>query len=267
MQERHERRTAVEIESSGHRLIGVLHRPLVDHPVPAVLIIHGFAGNKLGHQRIYVACAAALSAQGVAVLRVDCRGCGDSEGSFEHNSIDTLVTDACESVRFLRSQPGIDGDRIGVLGASLGGAISVLLAMQLGDISALAMWAPVADGQLWQQDWETNYPAQTLAGHIVCNGVKAGPLFQEQFLDIQADRMLAGVADVPLFHAHGERDDIVCFGHADAYRLAREGCTTLTRFIVLPNSNHFFTHPEERELLLNETTHWFTRTLGVASDA
>ena len=71
----------------GCSLIGMLHKP-VTYQKRAVLIVVGGPQTRVGSHRQFVLLARHLAAQGIAVLRFDYRGMGDSEGparGFENN--------------------------------------------------------------------------------------------------------------------------------------------------------------------------------------
>src|SRR5689334_8479689 len=125
MTNKFEERKTVTLLSQDLKLFGILHLPLLKNSekAPAVLFCHGFGGNKSGRYRLYVRLAEKLSQAGIAVLRFDFRGCGDSEGAFGDITIETQVQDALAAAEFLLTHPSVDPNRFGIFGSSLGGAI------------------------------------------------------------------------------------------------------------------------------------------------
>jgi len=94
-------------------------------PLPAVVIVHGSAGLDGRGEAL----AAALNDDGIATLEIDLwapRGVRQPLERPEH-AAETLP-DAFGALRFLASQPGIDGARIGIAGFSWGGVVSLLSA-------------------------------------------------------------------------------------------------------------------------------------------
>ena len=93
--------SAVVFRCSGHRLIGVIARPL-DHPLATgVLILVGGPQYRAGSHRQFTLLARDLAQHGIASLRFDYRGMGDSEGDprpFDEvnddirAAIDTMIT-------------------------------------------------------------------------------------------------------------------------------------------------------------------------------
>ena len=92
----------VQFESGGNTLVGTLSVP--PEPQASCLIIHGWSTCRAGPHRVLVKLANALSARGVACLRFDIRGRGDSEGELAETSLDDMVEDALSAGRFLRGR-------------------------------------------------------------------------------------------------------------------------------------------------------------------
>jgi len=108
-------------------------------PIPAVMTFHGMTSSETG----YIPLASALSARGIAGLTVNMRGHGNSEGDFKTATVSEAVNDALAAYDFLTSQPGIDRNRIGVVGSSVG-AILAALATERRSIASLVLRAPAA---------------------------------------------------------------------------------------------------------------------------
>ncbi|MDQ4093790.1 MAG: alpha/beta fold hydrolase [Actinomycetota bacterium] len=120
------------------RLDATVYRPAAT-PAPAVLLAHGFGGNKDSVR----AEATALARRGFVVLTWTARGFGDSGGQIGLNSPDYEVADARALVDWLAERPYVVRDgpgdpRIGVAGASYGGALALLLAGTDPRVDALA---------------------------------------------------------------------------------------------------------------------------------
>nr|WP_228046870.1 alpha/beta fold hydrolase [Saccharopolyspora sp. HNM0983] len=115
-----------------------LHAP-AETPAPAVLLAHGFGGDKhdVAEQ------ARSLVARGFTVLTYSARGFGDSTGRIALNSPEYEVADARQLLDWMARQPEVlrdaDGDpRVGVTGDSYGGALSLLLAGSDPRVDAIA---------------------------------------------------------------------------------------------------------------------------------
>ncbi len=96
---------------------------------PAVMLAHGFGGTKESVD----AEGRSLAARGYVALAWTARGFGDSTGQIALDSPDYEVADASQLVDWLAARPEVvldgPGDpRVGVTGASYGGALALLLA-------------------------------------------------------------------------------------------------------------------------------------------
>jgi ABC-2 type transport system ATP-binding protein len=98
-------------------------------PAPAVLLAHGYGGSK----ESVAADARALVKRGYVVLAYSARGFGDSGGLVHLDSPDYEVKDAERMLDLLAHRPEVKQDaagdpRVGVVGASYGGALALMLA-------------------------------------------------------------------------------------------------------------------------------------------
>lgn len=114
----------VRFESDSVSLSGRLHVPEGSPPYPAIVLVHG-SGDTPGSDWFYD--GDFLVAHGFAILAYDKRGTGGSGGDFTFD-FHQLARDAAAAVGYLRSQPMIDGDRIGLSGYSQGGWVAPLAA-------------------------------------------------------------------------------------------------------------------------------------------
>src|SRR5690242_9112874 len=106
---------AVEFQTTGAKTLrGVLHQPAegVPGPAPAVVFFHGFTGNRMESHWMFVRCSRALAEAGVASLRFDFYGSGESDGEFRQMTLTGEIADGRAAVAFLRKQNGIDPQRV-----------------------------------------------------------------------------------------------------------------------------------------------------------
>jgi len=114
----------VHIDSAGLKLSAVMHLPEGHQPGqkhPAIIVVHGFGANKDAGN---VTVPASLYAQwGYIALRVDMRGCGESEGTPGHVLCLDQVEDVRNAISYLAQRPEVMADRIALSGTSFGGAV------------------------------------------------------------------------------------------------------------------------------------------------
>lgn len=256
----------IVFENQGEKLFGILHRPeKVDAEVPAVILLHGFASHKVGTNRSHVHLANSLAASGVACFRFDFRGAGDSDGNLAQMSIDDLISDANAAIDYLETVPGVDPNRLGLMGSSLGGSIAVAVASKRASIKSLALWAPVASGMLWFQDWLSRHgqgpsvdPSEALATY---QGVRIHPSFREQFGKFHPDIMMGQLGNVPLLHMHGEEDDVISLIHQRSYVEQRRQATAKTEFVVFPGVGHVMGTANVLNEIQERSAAWFKESL------
>lgn len=118
--------------SLGHDLVALLDRP--DGEIRACcLFAHAFASSK--DLRGPVRIARALVGKGIATLRFDFTGLGESEGDFAETTVTTNVEDVRCAADFLRRElraPDL------LVGHSLGGAAVILAAREIPEATAVA---------------------------------------------------------------------------------------------------------------------------------
>lgn len=258
-------REAVTLENNGEKIFGILHRPIDQlEPVPAVVICPGFAGNKCGKFRLFVTLAQELVKLGIAVLRFDYRGSGDSEGEFHDMTIERKISDVVKCLDYLSKDSKINPNRLGLLGRSLGGVIAILTARNF-PIKSLVLWAPVFKSDPWRELWESyhhhshlNITKQDLLSSLPSDIPNLQ--FLKQFFELNIQAELNHLKHVPLLHIQGELDRIVKIEHAEEYKKVRNGIDN-SRFILLPKSDHDFSNRLEQQIAIQETCQWYQQTL------
>lgn len=260
-----EERDSITLENEGQKIFGVFHRPVGIEKPPVILVCHGLAGDKTGKYRIYVKLAEMLSDVGIATLRIDFRGSGDSEGNFSDMTLEGEISDTLTALDFLQKHPQIDPKRIGIFGRSVGGSVALIAASRHQQIKSIATWAPLSDGDQWLDQWKKlqapGVKEEFRQASMRVNGQIPGKGFFQQLFNMRIEEDICALQHIPLLHIHGELDKIVVIEHANKYVKFRENAIGITRFLRLPKSDHDFSDPEEQELALNVTRQWFLETL------
>lgn len=137
---------------SGFKMAGSLTLPKVKDKVPAVILITGSGAQDrdeslFGHKPFWVI-ADYLTRNGIAVLRVDDRGIGGSEGKTSEATSFDFAGDVLATFRFLQTQPEIDPQKIGLIGHSEGGLIAPIVAAKNIDVAFVILLAgPALPGE------------------------------------------------------------------------------------------------------------------------
>ena len=107
--------------------------------LPLVVMAHGHGGTRHeagGFTRV----AEGLAKRGIASIRMDFPGCGDSTESFVNNNLNNMLKDISASRDFALNQVLIDSNRIGLFGFSMGGRLALLSSAD--NYQVIATWAP-----------------------------------------------------------------------------------------------------------------------------
>jgi fermentation-respiration switch protein FrsA (DUF1100 family) len=136
---------AFDNPEAGIRLAGTLTVPPGEGPHPAVTLITGSGPQDrdaavFGH-RPFLVLADHLTRRGIAVLRYDDRGIGESTGGFATATTLDFASDALAAVAWLKSLPEIDGARIGLLGHSEGAIVAPMAANRSEDLAFVVLLA------------------------------------------------------------------------------------------------------------------------------
>jgi len=110
-------------------------------------MLHGFASHKDEVGDMYLREARALAERGIASLRIDFAGTGDSQQPYTANTWTGMVTDAVTAYDWLVAHPRILDEDVGVLGFSMGAKVGLGLLAERPGAAAFASWSgALSDG-------------------------------------------------------------------------------------------------------------------------
>jgi alpha/beta superfamily hydrolase len=241
---------------SGDRLLaGRLDLPDGD-PRAYALFAHCFACGKGSPAAVRI--AAALAAKGIATLRFDFTGLGDSEGEFANSGFSSNVEDlvaAAEHLRSTRQAPAI------LIGHSLGGSAILAAARFIPEARAIAtIGAP----------FEINRPGRTLGSRLQeieregeATVEIAGRPFRirRSFVDdlkSQDQALRLRELDRALLIFHAPTDDVVPI--EDSLRIF-DHAKQPKSFISLAEANHLLTHRNDAQYVAGVLAAWTARYL------
>jgi len=135
----HTRKISFE-NDSGHRLAALLDLPVDDEPIAYALFAHCFTCSK--DYKGVVRVSRALVAEGMAVLRFDFTGLGESEGDFADTTFSSNVADLVAAANFMERE--FEAPKI-LIGHSLGGAAVLHAAEEIRSVVAVATIAAPAN--------------------------------------------------------------------------------------------------------------------------
>ena len=253
----------VAFSCRGQQIVGMLHLPDKRGRFPVALLLHGFTGTKSEIHRMFVKLSRELAAHGVASLRFDFRGSGDSAGEFEELTVRSEIADALEAIKFLRRHRRVDTRRLALVGLSMGAAVAAhLVGRERVRCKSLVLWAPVAEGEGILDDLSTPEAVASLAqtGVTDFGGNLVGVAFVRQFAEMKPLREVVK-AKCPVLIVHGERDETVPAEHADMYERALRAAKRVVKKVVIPDADHTFNRYIWERRAITETVDWLGETL------
>jgi pimeloyl-ACP methyl ester carboxylesterase len=239
---------------------------------PLVVLAHGHGGSRDeggGFRRL----AALLASAGIASVRMDFPGCGESLEAFSANTIDHMLSDIAAARDFALGQRSIDAGKVGLLGFSMGGRLAMLSLAGSFPYASLALWAPAAsDGPadfysfLGGPEQYLDYRAEAAEQGSV---IITTPWGQQQqlslawFTGLEESQPLQTVSSFsgPVLVLHGTADEIIPASHSapiiqelpQAERQLVEGAEHGLGF--------YNDDPDSAALILQQTTRFFVQTL------
>lgn len=108
--------------------------------LPLVVLCHGFTGNRQGDGH-FEPLAEDLAAHGIATVRLDFAGCGDSTEPYANYTLANMAADVDSVIGYMQATYGTG--KTALVGHSMGGRLASLYP-QLGQypVTALALWSP-----------------------------------------------------------------------------------------------------------------------------
>ena len=136
-------RERVTIDGDHGKLQAVIQKPDLKpgQQCPMVVFCHGFGGTKEGP--LFELITDSLQKHGIASIRFDFNGHGESEGKFEDMTVPNEINDAKKVIEYVRDLRYVS--KVALVGHSQGGVVASMTAGELGsDISAVVLMAPAA---------------------------------------------------------------------------------------------------------------------------
>ena len=132
------------IDGSKGALSAIIQKPILEQgqQCPMVIMCHGFSGNKNGD--LFELIADSLMNNGIATLRFDFNGHGESDGPFVEMTVPNEIEDALKVMAYARDLRYVS--QLAIMGHSQGGVVASMVAgkVQPGDLKAVALMAPAA---------------------------------------------------------------------------------------------------------------------------
>jgi len=241
--------------SEGVTLAGRLELPGVQ-PQAFALFAHCFTCSKdvAAASRV----SRALRDRGMAVLRFDFTGLGNSDGDFGNTHFSSNVQDLQSAADFLRRHyeaPAL------LVGHSLGGAAVLAVASSIPEVKAVATIGAPSDPSHVAHLFQGKEDESELKGESEV--LLAGRSFRirKSFLDdIRSQNLLGRLKNLnkPVLLFHSPVDQVVSIDHA---RHLYEALKHPKNFVSLDQADHLLTRKEDSEFVADLLASWASRYL------
>ncbi len=244
----------------GKRLAARLDLPLDEKPTAFAVFAHCFTCNK--NYNAIVNIDRALALHGIAVLRFDFTGLGESEGDFSETSFSSNVADLVAAADFLKD--AFEAPRL-LIGHSLGGAAVIHAAQKIPSVEAVStiaapaelggMLRHIEEGRLDELESGAEAPIRI-----------AGKEFKirKQFLeDLRQGNMEAAIRALnkPLLIFHSPVDQIVALENAAKIFMAARHPKS---FVSLDRADHLLSNREDSLYVGSVLAAWVSRYLEIS---
>jgi uncharacterized OsmC-like protein/pimeloyl-ACP methyl ester carboxylesterase len=254
-------RTVTFEGASGHRLAARVDLPVGAEPRAWALFAHCFTCSK--NLRAVVNLSRALNQAGVAVLRFDFTGLGESEGEFADTNFTSNVDDLVAAARYMAEtweSPHL------LIGHSLGGAAVLRAAHALPSVRGVVTLGAPSDPAHVLGHVE-GARAELEASGVADVSIGGRPFrIRQQFVDdVSEARLEEAVRTLgrPLLVLHAPEDRIVPVHHAGKiFQAARHPRS----FVALDGADHLLTEAEHSRYAARVIAAWASRYLDIPGD-
>lgn len=254
----------IEFENRGEKIVGLLTLP-DSKGNNLILLVHGFTGSMNGPADLYKRLAYKLTEDGFAVYRFNFRFTSDSFEDYHKMTISDEVGD----LKLLIKDFSKKYKKIGVVGESLGGSISIL--GYSSKIDCLVLFYPaIFFKENIANRWSSDKEIRELNEKGVLPWVKSsgqklyvGKKFVEEVREIEIFPKIHKIK-CPLLFVHGDADTTVSLTESErAFRIANEP----KRIEIIKGAHHGFknknykTSEELQDKAIDFTLEWFNKWL------
>ncbi len=161
--------TVVTIAGADYDIPATVCVPNGEGPFPAVVMLHGTGSTRDEAGDGYRVAAPVLAEKyGIATIRIDFPGNGDSTADYMQYNFKSAVADAMAAADYMADLDNINGDAIGVMGWSQGGTDALLAcAWEPETFKSIVTWAGSPDMMLDGFFSEDDYDEARANGYFV----------------------------------------------------------------------------------------------------
>lgn len=257
---------SITIKNGDYDIPAIVTLPtdIEDKNVPLVIMCHGTASNKDEAGDGYKMYAPKLAESGIASIRFDFIGTGDSKVDYSEYNFTTAVNDVTRVIEYAHNLKSIDNKNIGIMGWSQGGSIAMLAAGENSDIKSIVTWAGAENDCLLDLG---NYEEAKANGYAVVefdwrDSLNFGLQWHEDVRNIDILEALKK-SKAPILALNGSADNVVPPKTTDLIIEASNNETS--KESIIDGADHTFNiftgDLTKYNELCDQTTKWFLDTL------
>lgn len=240
---------------------------------PLVVMAHGHGGSR-DESGAFTDVARQLAMRGIASIRVDFAGCGESTEPFTNNNLGTMLEDLEAARRYALATGDIDPNRVAVLGYSMGGRVALLALDVEPAYAAAVLWAPAAgDGPdamfpfMGGRDRYFERRRTAMAAGSATIRTRWGQsqeLGTDWFIDMESRRPMEALRHFrgPLLVLHGANDAVIAPEFGEAVVEAAVNSRS-AHFAPIPAAGHglgFYIESATADAVVAATVHFLAAT-------
>ena len=238
----------ITFQSQGKQIVGIIHQPEKENDI-AVIMCHGFTGDKTENKRLFVETGRAFAEAGFLTLRFDFFGSGDSEGGFFETRLSHNIQNLRDAMQFFRNR-GVQ--KIVVLGISMGAATAILT-FKPDEMDGLILWSSVAD---LRKLFESKLGKSLETAPAFESYEYEGWLIEREFyldaLQYDISECLKTI-DIPKLIVQGSNDDTVFIeGYTHFKTIAQKPVD----FLWIEDAGHTYETVKHRKEVIQRTLEW-----------
>ena len=218
-----------------------------DAKVPGVVMLHGTGSNRDEAGMGYALAAPRMAADGIATLRIDFMGNGDSTASYRDYNYTSAVIDAKAAADYLAGLETVDGGNLGVMGWSQGGTDALLAAEAHPDtFQAVVTWSGALElngASLFAgTSFEDAYAQAKKEGFYTMTFDWREPLElgERWFQEVAETNILKVTADIkaPILAINGKDDTTVTPDNAE--KIVKAAANADSQLLLVDNCDHTY---------------------------
>lgn len=260
--------STISIANGNYKVPAIVCMPEGKGPFPAVVMLHGTGSEKNEAGGGYKIAAHELAKAGIASIRIDFIGNGESKEDYINYNFTTAASDANAAANYMAGIETIDATRIGIMGWSQGGTIAMLAAGHNRSFQSVLTWsgAPDLSTMVTKENYETakkdGYYNMTFEWR---SSLKLGLKWFDEVYSTDVLKVFSN-SDAPVLAINGTKDTDV--DPSNAEKIAAASKNPNSKALYIDGADHTYdiftgdmTHFNK---LVAATVDWFSKTLKPA---